>query len=183
MVKLDRERTIAVGALLLVLLAAIAVPIWALQQRADAAQDLTDAQELLDKLEAAHQRAAGKTAAQTHRPTKAPQEAFVSASTSGLASAQLESHLSQLISKARATLVSSSVKPADRADGPDTLRIQVNLEIPYDSLQSFLYQLETGTPYVFVDSMSLLPERAQAAPAAPMKATLNLRAFWRRPST
>jgi general secretion pathway protein M len=180
MVKLNRERIYAVGALLLTVLVAVAAPIWSLQQRSEALQDLADNQELLDKLEAAHQRVAGKTG--QHRPTKAPQEAFVNASSSGLASAQLESYLSQLIGKARANLVSSSVKPADRSDGPDTLRIQMNLEVPYETLQSLLYQLEAGTPYVFVDSMSVLPEHAHEA-SAPMKVTLNLRAFWRRPPT
>lgn len=183
MVKLDRERAYAVGMLLLILLLSIVVPIWSLQQRSDALQDLADGRELLDKLEAAHQRAAGRTGAQAHRPSKAPQEAFVSASTSGLASAQLETYLSQLIGKARATLVSSSVKPADRADRPDTLSIQVSVEIPYEALQGLLYQLETGTPYVFVDSMSVLPDRARETSALPMKVTLNLRALWRRPST
>ncbi len=51
------------------------------------------------------------------------------------------------------------------------------------ALRALLYQLESGTPYVFVDALTVQPASAAAGRAAEdplLRATLSLRAFWRR---
>jgi general secretion pathway protein M len=182
-VKLNREQTISLAALFLVLLACALAPIWSLKMRSDALQELTDDQDMLERLEAAHQRSGNKPGARG-QITAAPTEAFLSAQTSGLASAQLEAYLSQLVLDHRATLISSSVQQANRSDASDVVHVQASLEMPYEGLQALLYKLETGTPYVFVDSMSVEPASAATqragVRAAAMKVTLSLRAVWHR---
>ena len=52
-----------------------------------------------------------------------------------------------------------------------------------EALQRMLYQLESGTPYVFVDSLSVqIPGTgAQRAVEDPLlRVTLGLRAIWQR---
>ena len=182
MVKLNREQAISLAALFLVLLACVLAPVWSLKVRSDALQELTDERDMLGRLEAAHQRSSTKLGARG-QITTAPAEAFLNAQTPGLASAQLEAYLSQLVLDHRGSLISSSVQQATRSDAPDVVHVQASLEMPYEALQALLYKLETGTPYVFVNSMSVEPASAEpqrtGRPAA-MKVTLSLRAVWHR---
>jgi hypothetical protein len=178
--KLDREKTIAVAAFILLLLACILAPALALKARSGASQELADEQDMLARLEAAHQRSGGK-ANVSEDPATAPGTAFLNAPTSGLASAQLETYLSQLVLAQRASLVSSGVQQANHSDAPEIVHIQATLDIRYEALQALLYRLEIGTPYVFVDEMNLQSPNATAQREprdAAMKVTLNLRALW-----
>jgi general secretion pathway protein M len=178
--KLDREKTIAVAAFFILLIVCIMVPALSLKARSDALQELTDAQDMLTRLEAAHQRS-GVKANVSEEIAAAPDTAFLNAQTSGLASAQLEAYLAQLALAQQASVVSSGVQQAAHSEAPEIVRIQATLDIHYTALQTLLYRLETGTPYVFVDLMTLQPpntaeQRGSHDPA--MKVTLNLRAFW-----
>jgi hypothetical protein len=113
----------------------------------------------------------------------APPAAFLDASTQGLASAQLQSYLAQLADDQRASLVSSGGEVAKRDDAPDTIRLQATLDMNLKALRAVLYQLESGTPYVFVDALTVQPAGAMAGRAVEdplLRTTLSLRAFWRR---
>ena len=182
MLKLAREQYIALACLGLVLVLAIGVPWYFLSARSDALQDVTDRRDMLDRLEAAHKRTGQKGGVSSDHPTPAPTEAFVNAPTVGLATAQLEDYLSKLSAGGQASLVSSGVQQTNHVDAADVLRVQFNLELPYDALQAFLYKLETGTPYVFVDAMTLQPNATVQNGGRPsqMKLTLTLRALWHR---
>lgn len=186
MLKLDREQAIALASLAFVLVAGIIAPIWSLMERSDALQELADGQDILERLETAHQRTIGKPGGQEHHVSAAPASAFLNAATSGLASAQLEAYLSRSMQGQQANLISSNAKQADRIDAPDIVRVQVSLEVPYDSLQALLYKIEAGTPYVFVEAMTVQPANAsmqRVTYASLMKVSLTLRAMWHRPST
>ncbi|WP_020174937.1 type II secretion system protein GspM [Methyloferula stellata] len=180
MPKIDREQTVAVALLLLLLVTAIAVPALSLTTRSNAQQELADAQNVFARVEAAHQRL-GTKGRTGDAMTAAPSSAFFEAQTSGLASAQFEAYLAQVAADQQASLVSSAVQPITHTDTQDVVRIQAALGIGYDALQELLYKLETGTPYVFVDSLVLQSPNAanaHAASAPMMKVTLNLRALW-----
>ena len=69
-----------------------------------------------------------------------------------------------------------------REDSPDSVRIQVTLDIPQTALQGLLYTLESRTPYVFVDSLTLQPSTQRAGPDPMLRLTLSLHALWRRES-
>ena len=112
----------------------------------------------------------------------APAEAFLTASTQGLAGAQLQAYLQQMADTQHATVVSSGIEPTRHEDRRDSIRLQATLVMNLAALQAMLYQLESGTPYVFVDSLNVQlpgdgPQRAVEDPL--LRVTFGLRAVWR----
>jgi general secretion pathway protein M len=180
MIKLEREQAMAVaaaGALLILCVGLIAV---SAQRYADAAQMLAERSELLQRLEAALPRAA---AASAGKHPDAPAAAFLDAQTSGLAGAQLQAYVSRLIAGPQAVLISSALQPPDQKDTPDAIRLQATLDISPAALQGLLYKLETGTPYVFIDQLTVQPPGAtgQRSGSEPLlRAVVALHAMWRR---
>lgn len=182
MIKFDRERTIAIAVLASLLVVCVLAPILSLKARSDSLQELADAQDTLARLQAAHRHAGGKEA-KPEGIEAAPDTAFLNGQTMGLASAQLEAYLSQLASAEHTSLVSSGVQQASHSEEKDIVRIQATMDISYDGLHTLLYKLETGTPYVFVDGLTLQPPSEAARRGgrdSMIKASLNLRALWRQ---
>jgi general secretion pathway protein M len=185
MSKLSREKYLALAGLFAFVLVGAIAPVMALLARADAEQALSDQRDILSRLVGAKQHG-NKQIQDAAQLAEAPPEAFLKAQTAGLAIAQLEAYFSTLAQTNHASLVSVSAQPADQSDAPDIVRIQVNIDVAYDALQPLLYKLETGAPYVFVDSLRLRSETLSAnkgrQSALPMKATLGLKAIWRSSS-
>ncbi|MEW6436908.1 MAG: type II secretion system protein GspM [Pseudomonadota bacterium] len=182
MMKLTREQIIALAALWAVLISCLVAPLLALNARAGAAATLTDANDMLQRRERTNRHYARSV----HKhDIAAPAIAFLNAQTSGLAGAQLESYISQLAAQQSAALISSGIEPDDRSGPADAVRIQATLNIPYEKLQAFLYRIETGTPYVFVESITLQPasETQTVTYTSMMEVTLGLRALWRHDRT
>ena len=176
----NREQIIAIGALCLLLLVCIFAVGWSLQVRSNADNELTERREALSHLEAR-----ARSAAEAHARMKsvAPAVAFLDGPTAGLAAAQLQAYLSQVAASQRAILISYGVEPTRREDSPDSIRVQATLDVGQMSLQQLLYQLESRTPYVFVDALALQPPSTaeQRAAQDPMlRLTMSLRALWRR---
>jgi len=143
-------------------------------------QDLLERSQLLSRIEA---RAKASNDARARSGAIAPAAAFLDAATQGLAGAQLQAHLEQMASVHHAVLISSSIEPAKREDPPDSIRLQATLDLNLPALQTLLYQLESGTPYVFVDSLAVQISGATSQHAAEdplLRITLGLRAVWRR---
>jgi len=148
--------------------------------RFDAAREFGMRTALLSQLEA---RAANRNNARLKSGAVAPAAAFLAAPTQGLAGAQLQAYLQSVANTNHAVLISSGVEPAKHEDQPDSIRVQATLDANLQSLQALLYQLESGTPYVFVDSLNIqIPGvNAQHAIEDPLlRVTLGLRAVWRR---
>jgi len=178
-IKLDREQILSAGALAALLLICAVMTGLSLQMRSNAAQELAERHELVSRLEA---RAKARSDARA-RPGSAPAAAFLAAPTEGLAVAQLQAHLAQMADIHRSVLVSSGIEPAKREDPPDSIRLQATLEMSLQALQAFLYQLESGTPYVFVEQLAvqLAGTASQRVVEDPLlRVTLGLRANWRR---
>src|SRR5215469_14406993 len=178
-----REQAINV-AILVGLLVLCAVPlVVTLQIRADAMTALADSRERLARLEA-HAPSGAKNAPSV---VPAPAAAFLDAPTQGLAVAQLQSYLSQAAARHHAVLISSGMQRADHDDTPDMIRIEASLNAALEPLQALLYQLETGTPYVFVVQLEVQQQNAQTLQRGPrdtaMRVRLVVRAPWRRGST
>jgi general secretion pathway protein M len=179
-IKLDREQILSVGALAALLLVCMGLMGLSLQMRASAAQELTERHELFSRLEA---RAKARRDARAQSGAAAPAAAFLDAPTQGLAVAQLQAHLVQMADAHHAVLVSSGIEPTKHDDPPDSIRLQATLEMSLQAVQVFLYQLEGGTPYVFVDQLTvqLAGAASQRAVEDPLlRVTLGLRAIWRR---
>jgi general secretion pathway protein M len=179
MIKPDREVLLSLGALGALLVVCVSVLGFSLQARSEAAQELDARSRVLSQLEARIQ-------ARDARPKSralAPATAFLTAPTQGLAGAQFEAYLQQMAAAQHATIISSGLDPTRHEDRPDSIRLQATLDMNLEALQRMLYQLESGTPYVFVDSLSVqIPGTgAQRAAEDPLlRVTLGLRAIWQR---
>jgi general secretion pathway protein M len=180
MIKLDREQIVAVGVLAMLLLVCLGLMGSSLQMRSNAAQELAERHELASRLEA---RAKARSDARA-RPASAPAAAFLDAPTQGLAVAALQAHLAQMANMHHSVLVSSGVEPLKREDPPESIRLQATLEMSLQALQAFIYQLESGTPYVFVEQLAVQLASTAASQRAVedplLRVTLGLRANWRR---
>jgi general secretion pathway protein M len=180
--KLGREQLIAVAALGLLVLACSAAVAFTLSIRADAAQELAERQDLLARLEA---RAGMRPDARDpSKPAAAPAEAFLDAPTLGLAGADLQAYVARLADR-HAALVSFGQQASAGEDALNIVRIEASLDIKLPALQVLLYQLETSTPYVFVESMTVRSTNAVPSGDAEnqtLRVTLGLSAFWRRRS-
>jgi general secretion pathway protein M len=175
-VKLDREQLISVAALALLLMACVLAVELSVHARSDAAHELAERREALSRLEA-------RTKTAGSAPVAAPPAAFLDAPTQGLAGAQLQAYLAQVAGAQQAGLVSSGLDAPKREDPPDTIRLQATVDVGLQALQEMLYQLESGTPYVIVDALTMQPAGAASGrpPEDPLlRATFSLRAFWRR---
>jgi general secretion pathway protein M len=180
MIKLDREQLISVGALAALLLVFAVATMVCLQTRSDAAQELDERSETLARLEAR-----AKSIGDAQARKVAPAAAFLDAQTQGLAGSQLQAHLLQMAGADHAVLISAGIQPAKREDPPDSIRLQATLDANLLSLQTLLYQLESGTPYIFVESLAVQPLGAKSEHAEDplLRISLGLRAVWRRSGT
>lgn len=180
MIGADRETLLSVGALgALLFICANAVG-FSWQARSDAAREFGTRSALLSQLEA---HAANLNKARLKSHLIAPAAAFMAAPTQGLAGAQLQAYLQRVADAHHAVIISSGLEPTKHEDQPDSIRLQATLDTDVKSLQALLYQLESGTPYVFVDSLNIqIPGvNAQQAVEDPLlRVTLGLRAVWRR---
>jgi general secretion pathway protein M len=180
-IKLTRDQAMAIAGLSLLALVCVLALGWSVLARSDAAQELNDNQEMLARFEA--RRAHGAAAGARSGPALAPAAAFVKASTQGLAGAQLQAYFAALVGDQHATLISSGAEPTSREDAADVIRIQATLDITMRALQTVLYQLESSTPYVFVDALTVAASTptGQGGNQDPvLRVTLRLRALWRR---
>src|SRR5262249_47136145 len=146
----------------------------------EAAAEFNERSEMLSRLE---QRA--KSLSGTHARKAAPTAAFLDAPTQGLAVSQLQAHLLQTAGADHAVLISAGVLAGKREDPPDSVRLQATLDADLKSLQSLLYHLESGTPYVFVESLAvqLVGAKSEHAEDPLLRISLALRATWRRSGT
>jgi len=176
--QLNREQMICLGALSLLLLTCFLGITFSLQAWSSAATELAQRREVFSRLEA---RSRSGINAPGRKTGAAPAAAFLEAATAGIATAQLQAHLSELAGTHRATLISYGAEQAQREDAADFVRVQATVEIAHSALQALLYALESRTPYVFIDSLTLAPPGTQRAGADPtLRLSLGLHALWRR---
>jgi general secretion pathway protein M len=179
-VQLNREQMISMGALGMAFLVSLITVIMALLARFDAGRELAQHRDTLAHLEA-RARSAPLTQMKA-TPTAAPAAAFLEAPTAGLAAAQLQAYLSQVAAGQQASVISYGAEPVRREDSPELIRVAATLDVSQGSLQGLLYQLESRTPYVFVDTMTAQPVATgqRAAENPTLRLTLGLHALWRK---
>ena len=178
--RLNREQMICIGSFCLLLVACAFAVGASLQARSDAGQELAERRDALSHLQT---RVRSALDGRSRKAGAAPPPAFLDAATPGLAAAQLQSYLSQVIASHNATLISYGTEPTHREDSSETVRAQAVLDVGQKALQELLYDLESRTPYVFVDVMAVQPPSTTALRATQepvLRLTLGLRALWRR---
>jgi general secretion pathway protein M len=175
---IDREQAIALGILLVLVIVCASSLALSLEMRSDAVQERSDRQDVLSRLET---RLRSRTDAHGQIQTAlAPANAFLDAPTPGLAGADLQAYVTRLADR-HAALVSFGVQGSGGDQPADAIRLEASMDIGLSALQVLLYRLESETPYVFVDSMTV--RSANATPArgtadSTLRVTLGLRALW-----
>jgi len=99
-----------------------------------------------------------------------------------IAGAALQQRVDAAVAKAGGVVVSSQIA----LDGPDAkdgfVNLSENVEIAQPALQSLLYDLEAGMPYLYVDTLGVQsPEAFGEAETARMRVVLGVTGQWRPP--
>ena len=103
---------------------------------------------------------------------------FFEAHTITLAGAALQQRLEAAVTAAHGRLVSSRVEVAPRGD-ERAISLAAELTIPEPDMQSLLYDLETGRPYLFVESIEArAPEKSAEASAGALRVALTVSGQW-----
>jgi general secretion pathway protein M len=89
---------------------------------------------------------------------------YLKGSSDALAAAELQDQVRAIIEGAGGSLRSTQILPASPIDATVPLRkaaLRIQLGIDIEGLQKVLYDLETGQPYLFVDQLTIRPQRTR----------------------
>jgi general secretion pathway protein M len=176
----EPNRMGALGALLVLVVTCALAVAGTVCMYARAVHDLAEQHALLSNLQ--HLARAGN-AVEVASAVNVPASALVESPTQGIAGAQLQGYLSQLVAAQHGTLISAGVQsPARSDDAAESIRVLATLDVSSVSLQALLHRLETGVPYVFIDALTVqAPGLVQGNDDPALRVTLTVRALWRRP--
>jgi hypothetical protein len=102
-----------------------------------------------------------------------PANGLFSDDNASLAAAAMQGFVKSLVERHGGQVRSAQALTATAANGLDKIAVQFELSIPLASLKAATYDLETGTPYLFLDAVDIRPE-LYAAAGAPA----NLHVTW-----
>jgi len=113
-------------------------------------------------------------------PEQAARSLFLSGNTMTIAGAELEQRIKEVVEDSGGALTSSQVE----LDGPEAkngfLSLTASIEVDQSGLQTILYDLEAGTPYLFVDKLAIQsPEDFGEQETARFRMMLGVVGQWR----
>ncbi|HSA81420.1 MAG TPA: type II secretion system protein GspM [Geminicoccaceae bacterium] len=89
---------------------------------------------------------------------------YLEGSTDALAAVELQDRVRRIIERAGGQLQSTQILPASAVDATAPVRraaLRIQLEIAISGLQSVLYELEAGQPYLFVNELTVRQRRTR----------------------
>lgn len=104
------------------------------------------------------------------------------AQTSTVAASEFQKLVQQTLSGAGSVLhsVQSDSEEISEAAGQVKVALQVVFDGNIEAVQKVLHQLETGTPYVFVDAVTIRPDSTPTeATSELLRVTLSISSYWR----
>lgn len=105
---------------------------------------------------------------------------FITAEKPSLGAADLQKKVETILQELGGDLLSSEIEESETKGPAAILKLIVDCELPQSLLQSFLYQLESGTPFIFVNQITIQKRMEDSAPQDPkLKISLHLSAMWR----
>lgn len=106
--------------------------------------------------------------------------AFLSGKTITVAGAALQERVQSAVEKAGGAVVSSRIDLQGPRAAEGFVGLDENLEIEQASLQALLYDLEAGTPYLIIESLSIQsPKAFGEAEGARMRVVIGVSGQWR----
>ena len=105
---------------------------------------------------------------------------FLDARTITIAGAALEQRIGAAVARAGGALISSQVE----LDGPEAkngfVTLTATMKVAQPALQTILYDIEAGMPYLFVDKLSIQsPEDFGEPESGEMRMTMSIVGQWR----
>lgn len=84
---------------------------------------------------------------------------LIEGKSAALAAAAVQSEVKSIIERHGGSVMSSQNMPPAAADGFEKIEIQYMLSLPLGSLKNVVYEIETHTPYLFIDNVNMrMPE-------------------------
>jgi general secretion pathway protein M len=183
------SRTLAVLLLLAVGLAAyqlLVLPVAAAYR--GAAEAIERSQGLLQRYQAlAAQRDELARLVAQQEEVAAGSEAYLGGQSDALAAAALQDQVRRAIERAGGELRSTQILPARAADNAAGVRrasLRLQLGVDIEGLETLLYQLEAGEPYLFIDQITIREGRMRrgrgdVAPDPTLDVNLEVYGYWR----
>jgi general secretion pathway protein M len=84
-------------------------------------------------------------------PGKSVESLLLSAPTRGLAEAQLQKMLTSLVAQHQGVIASVQVLPSKQEQNLTRVTVRLTMQIGIDGLRDVLFEIETRTPFLFID--------------------------------
>lgn len=134
---------------------------------------------LLARLDRQTKRAMGLQGAASAAVNRPP---FLSGKTITIAGAEMQQRVEDAIRTAGGSVLSSQIDLQGSRSAEGFIGLTENLEIQQAALQSLLYDLEAGMPYLFVENLAIqAPQAFGEAEGTPMRVLLGVSGQWREP--
>jgi general secretion pathway protein M len=172
---IGRRQTLAVGAYVGVVIALLAISLLLVADLRDKAADIAAAQKRLDQMS---ERSRPSLSASIDSSVSG--SPFLDGQTITIAGAALQQRVEAAVAKAGGALMSSQVE----LDGPDAkngfVGLTASMEVSQPAVQTILYDIEAGMPYLFVDKLSIQsPEVFGEPESGRMRMTIGVAGQWR----
>jgi len=174
-----RRQTLAVVAYIGLVIALAASSLWLVDDLWTRSREIATSQERLDHL-TEHSRP--RPPASLASDASVSGSPFLDGRTITIAGAALEQRVGAAVAKAGGALISSQVE----LDGPEAkngfVTLTASVEVAQAALQTILYDIEAGMPYLFVDKLSIQsPEDFGEPESGRMRMTMSVVGQWRPP--
>jgi general secretion pathway protein M len=168
----DRRATLALVAYVALVAAFLGSSLWFINDLETGRRRIEDVQMRLDHMKARSPSAPADGAVE--------RSLFLSGPTITVAGAALEQRIKEAAEKSGGAVTSSQVD----LDGPDAkdgfLRLTASIETDQPGVQSILYDLEAGAPYLFVEKLSIQsPESFSEPETGRFRMTVSVLGQWR----
>jgi general secretion pathway protein M len=162
------RRIAALGLVVLALGLAALVAIAPFARMAAVSEEIAASADLVAQQERLMRAAAG-------RPTQVTRKVFLAGETSGIAGAELQRVISQLARDKGMSLRSAHVTPPKREADLTVVGVDAVLNGRMEALRSLFHAIETGTPILFVETLSIRTVAASQPGQQPASLDITLR--------
>ena len=174
---IGRRQALAVCSYLGVVIALLAISLVLIADLRDKAAEIDAAQARLDQLSERSRTSLSASIASNGGVSGSP---FLDGKTITIAGAALQQRIETAVAKAAGALMSSQVE----LDGPDAkngfVGLTASMEVSQPAVQTILYDIEAGMPYLFVDKLSIQsPEVFGEPETGRMRMTVGVVGQWR----
>jgi general secretion pathway protein M len=138
----------------------------------------TDVATLRERLSGLDQRLSGGTRTPGSQVAESGSP-FLEGATVTLAGAALQQRMERAVTRAGGELLSSQVELESPSGEPGFLSLAADVDLPGPALQAFLYDIEAGMPYLFVDTLAVQsPAAAEGEKSGRLHVALGVSGKW-----